>query len=390
MTSAIKVLVVDDTVIYRKILKDVVSEIENTEVIGTAPNGDLAIRKIEIDKPDLVLLDVEMPVKDGLETLEEIKQRFPEIGVIMVSGVNERQASITMEALQKGAIDFVPKPIGNNIEANIQSLKQSITPIISLFLTKKNISSVRSLKSNQFSDPGFSSQTSTRPREMPSSSFGQRTSGSLPTVEKPVLRPVSTNLPRKIDVLVVGISTGGPNALAKFIPNLPGDLGVPVLIVQHMPPMFTKSLASHLNSKSPLPVVEAEDGQVIERNKVYIAPGGKHMVIRKEGSTSYISIMDTAPVNSCKPSVDVLFDSVPGIFRENILSVIMTGMGSDGMNGVRNLKQTGCYSITQSEDSCVVYGMPRAVDEAGLSDEQIHLDMLSSRVTQIIKNGLRS
>ncbi|MBP7563040.1 MAG: response regulator, partial [Candidatus Cloacimonetes bacterium] len=151
MNQMIKVLVVDDTVIYRKILKDVVSEIDNTEVIGTAPNGDLALRKMEVDKPDLVLLDVEMPVKDGLETLVEIKAKYPEIGVIMVSGINERQASITMEALQKGAIDFVPKPIGNNIEANIQSLKNSLIPIISLFQTKKAISGAKSGRSTESS-----------------------------------------------------------------------------------------------------------------------------------------------------------------------------------------------------------------------------------------------
>ncbi len=378
MNQKIKVLVVDDTVIYRKILKDVVSEIDNTEVIGTASNGDLAIRKIEVDKPDLVLLDVEMPVKDGLETLQEIKARFPEIGVIMVSGVNERQASITMEALQKGAIDFVPKPIGNNIETNIQSLKQSLTPIISLFLTKKTISAVRS---------GSFTDTSIRTRE---SAPIPSTSKPIPPTPKPVITPFSSAPnPKKADVLVIGVSTGGPNALAKFIPFLSPDLDVPVFIVQHMPPMFTKSLAAHLSSKSSMPVVEAEDGQMVEKNKIYIAPGGKHMTVKKESSNQVISIIDTPPVNSCKPSVDVLYDSIPSIYNNNVLSVIMTGMGSDGLNGVRSLKKTGCYSITQTEDSCVVYGMPRAVDEAGLSDESVHLDQLSGRVNSLIKNGIK-
>ncbi len=389
MTSRIRVLIVDDTVIYRKILKDVVSELENTEVIGTAPNGDLAIRKIEMDKPDLVLLDVEMPVKDGLETLEEIKQRFPEIGVIMVSGVNERQAAITMEALQKGAIDFVPKPIGNNIEANIQSLKQSIAPIVSLFFTKKNISNVRTIRDNQFTDPSFTSAISTKSRESSSTAaILQRTSKPSLQSEGSIPR-TSRTLPKRVDILVVGVSTGGPNALAKFIPYLPADLGVPILIVQHMPPMFTKSLATHLNNKSSIPVIEAEDGLGLEKNKVYIAQGGKHMILRREGTNNVITITDTAPVNSCKPSVDVLFETVPQIYRDNVLSVIMTGMGSDGLNGVKVLKQMGCYSITQAEESCVVYGMPRAVDEAGLSDEQVPLDQLSTRVTQIIKNGNR-
>ncbi len=378
MNQMIKVLVVDDTVIYRKILKDVVSEIDNTEVIGTAPNGDLALRKMEVDKPDLVLLDVEMPVKDGLETLVEIKAKYPEIGVIMVSGINERQASITMEALQKGAIDFVPKPIGNNIEANIQSLKNSLIPIISLFQTKKAISGAKS---------GRSTESSIKPREVKPVSLS--TPGSV-RPESPKTQAITfAPNPRKADVLIIGISTGGPNALAKFIPFIPADIGVPILIVQHMPPMFTKSLANHLNSKSTLPVIEAEDGQIIERSKVYIAPGGKHMAVKKEGGNAIISIIDSPPVNSCKPSVDVLYESVPSVYNNNILSVIMTGMGSDGMNGVKSLKKTGCYSITQTEDSCVVYGMPRAVDEAGLSDESVHLDQLSSRIYQLVKNGIK-
>jgi two-component system chemotaxis response regulator CheB len=380
LNQQIRVLVVDDTVIYRKILKDVISEMENTEVIGTAPNGELALRKIEVDRPDLVLLDVEMPVKDGLETLQEIKKNYPEIGVIMVSGVNERQASITMEALQKGAIDFVPKPSGNNIETNIQSLKQSLYPIISLFLTRKTIAGVKSGRP-QVTAPSISIS---KPREplftQPSSLQREKPAISTPVSFAP--------LPKKVDVLVIGISTGGPNALAKFVPQIPSDLGVPVLLVQHMPPMFTKSLANHLSMKSTIPVMEAEDGTVIEKNKVYIAPGGKHMIIKKDGQNSVISVIDTPPVNSCKPSVDVLFDSIPSVFNGNVLSLIMTGMGSDGMNGVKTLKKTGCYSVTQTEDSCVVYGMPRAVDEAGLSDESVHLDQMASRITQLVKNGI--
>jgi len=377
LSDKIRVLIVDDTVIYRKILKDVVSAIDNTEVIGTAPNGDLALRKIEVDKPDLVLLDVEMPVKDGLETLVELKALYPEIGVIMVSGVNERQAAITMEALQKGAIDFVPKPIGNNINTNIESLRSSLTPIISLFQTKKTIAFVKQ---------NVPVSTTARPIE-------RKPIVTIPLAKKvDLVKPTTSTFapnPKRADVLVIGVSTGGPNALAKVIPEIPADLNVPILIVQHMPPTFTKSLANHLNVKSKIPVFEAEDGQLVEKNKVYIAPGGKHMIIKKDSTNSVIAITDTPPVNSCKPSVDVLFESVPSVYNANVLSVIMTGMGSDGMNGVKYLKNTGCYSITQTEDSCVVYGMPRAVDEAGLTDESVHLDNLSARIYSLIKNGIK-
>ncbi len=377
MAQVLKVLVVDDTVLYRKILKDVITEIDSTEVIGTAPNGDIALKKIEIDKPDLVLLDVEMPVKDGLETLQEIKSKYPEIGVIMISGVNERQANITMEALSKGAIDFIPKPSGNDITQNINSLKTSLIPIITLFQTRKAISSIRD---------GKPLDTASRKFERPATpEFVRRTEPV-----KPVAIPVSmAPLPRKVDVLVIGVSTGGPNALAKFIPMLPPDLGVPVLLVQHMPATFTKSLAAHLDNKSMISVCEAQNAEIIEKNKVYIAPGGKHLIIKKEGGRIVTEVLDSAPVNSCKPSVDVLFDSVTTVYPGNILSVIMTGMGSDGMNGVKTLKKTGCYSIAQSEDSCVVYGMPRAIDEAGLTDEQVNLDNLADRVTFLIKNGIK-
>lgn len=380
--NKLKVMVVDDTVVYRKILKDVLTEIDSVEVTGTAPNGDLAMRKINLDPPDLVLLDVEMPIMDGLQTLEEIKKKFPQIGVIMVSGVNERQAAITMEALSKGALDFVPKPTGNNIQANIDSLKQSLSPIISLFLTRKTLSGFKGTKPTRFVDPTASKASETKPEIKP----------VLPKTESRLVitsPTIKCEIPKKIDILVVGVSTGGPNALAKFIPLLPDNLDIPVLIVQHMPPMFTKSLASHLGSKSKIPVIEAENENIVEANKVYIAPGGKHMVINKIDSTNKISIIDTAPVNSCKPSVDVMFESIPSVYKGNILSVIMTGMGADGMNGVKKLKTTSCYCITQSEESCVVYGMPRAVDEAGLSDERIHLDNLAERVTSIIKNGIK-
>jgi two-component system chemotaxis response regulator CheB len=362
-------MVVDDTIIYRKILKDVTESLGNAEVIASAPNGKLALKKIEIDQPDLVLLDVEMPEMDGLETLKEIKKQFPDIGVIMVSGVNERQAAITMDALQNGAIDFVPKPLGRNMQENIKSLSDSLKPIVNLFLTRKAVKTTQRRIGTTTRKPVVVKPKVTQPVK-----------------PKPVLRRTKS-LPKKFDVLVIGVSTGGPNALAKFVPKLPANLGVPILLVQHMPAMFTKSLANHLNLKSKLEVLEASNDQILQKNKVYIAPGGKHMVIESDQNLIKTKIIDTPPVNSCKPSVDVLFDSVPNIYNGNVLSVIMTGMGADGMNGVKNLKETGCYSITQSEATCVVYGMPRAVVEAGISDEIIDLEEMADRVTKLILQG---
>ncbi len=359
----IKVMIVDDTIIYRKILKDVLLTIEDTEVITTAPNGKIALKKIETNKPDLILLDVEMPVMDGLETLIEIKKRYPEIGVIMVSGINERQANITLKALENGAVDFVAKPVGNNLNDNVAYLTDNLTPIIKMFQAKKE------------------TKTGFRKRITPRKPITEK---NIKPATPSILR--KSAVPSKFDVLVVGVSTGGPNALAEFIPRLPKKLGVPVLLVQHMPPMFTKSLANHLNAKSAIEVVEATDNESILPDKVYIAPGGKHMVLRVDQKTKkpIVGIIDTPPVNSCKPSVDVLFQSISQYYKGNILSLIMTGMGSDGKNGVKKLKRIGCYSVAQSENSCVVYGMPRAIVDENLADEVVDLSKLGSRISELI------
>ncbi len=372
-------MIVDDTVIYRKILKDIVNSFNFTEVIATASNGEIALRKIKTNKPDLVLLDVEMPIMDGLTTIKILKKDFPEIGVIMISGVNERQALITMQALSFGAFDFIPKPIGKNFTQNFKDLATNLSPIINLFHTK-NI--VKSIKKN--------SQSSDKSSPLRKSIVKKKIEISSPTTKK--IKPKVLSVPKpphKFSILVIGVSTGGPNSLAKFIPLLPKDLNVPILIVQHMPPMFTKSLANHLNNKSILEVFEAKDKQVIKKNQVIIAQGGKHLILSKSNQNQMIlEITNTPPVNSCRPSVDVLFESVSKYYKNNVLSVIMTGMGADGTEGVRVLKSSGCYSITQSEESCVVYGMPRAVIEAGLSDEIVKLSDLSKRVTSLIKLGL--
>ncbi|HLO65401.1 MAG TPA: CheB methylesterase domain-containing protein, partial [Holophaga sp.] len=199
--------------------------------------------------------------------------------------------------------------------------------------------------------------------------------------------------PSRFDVVAIGVSTGGPNALAEVIPHLPADLGVPVLVVQHMPPFFTASLAEHLAKASRLAVSEAIEGEPVLPNHVYIAPGGKHMTVRRMGGAegpAIVGLNENPPENSCRPSVDVLFRSVAAQYEGNILGVVMTGMGSDGCEGVRAMKRRGCHVLTQSEDTCVVYGMPLAVDEAGLSDEQVPLPRLASRIAYLVSSGRTS
>ena len=382
----VSILVVDDTVVYRRIMSKVVEELPGTVLMGTAPNGKLALQKMERTRPDLVFLDVEMPEMDGLETLKAIRASYPEVGVIMVSGANKSSADITMRALHAGALDFVPKPSAASAEEGHRELVQLLTPLVRVFTTRLNLR----VGARPASVPA-------KP-EMPVKPVPHDMAAARPAVVPARPKPaVDTEFragprPSKVDVLAIGVSTGGPNALAKVIPRLPENLGVPVLVVQHMPPVFTRSLAESLDKKSALRVCEGADGDVIAPNRVYIAPGGHHMVVRRKPaeaggeSVFCIGLNDNPPENSCRPSVDVLFRSVAVHFGGAILSSVMTGMGYDGREGVKAMKRRGCICLTQDEASCVVYGMPMAVDEAGLSDESVPLETLADRLASLVRN----
>jgi two-component system chemotaxis response regulator CheB len=396
--NVLKVIVVDDTVIYRKILKDVISEMEDVIVIDTTLNGELAIKKVEFHQPDLVILDIEMPIMDGLTALTEIKKRFPSVGVIIVSGITKHHAQITLEALRKGAFDFIAKPQSFDIEDNITHLRDSLQPIVSHFVRRKrqlmksphaphiDIDMVGKAKAEHIIHREEKIKKKTKEIDKEIDHLPLHLPIRLDKGE--VIEKVPSIKPRRIDVIVIGISTGGPGALHTFIPALSGNIGVPILLVQHMPAEFTKSLAEHLDAKSDLEVIEAEDGDLIVPNVVYIAPGGKHMVVSKGTGKPRIAITNTPPINSCKPSVDVLFESIPTVYPRNVLALIMTGMGADGCSGVRRLKSIPSHTITQTEDSCIVYGMPRVINEAGLSDEHVSLENMAKRVEHIVKYGL--
>ncbi len=367
----LSVLVVDDTVVYRKILSEVAGAFPDVGPVVTAPQGRLALAKMEASPADLVLLDVEMPEMDGLETLMQLRKRWPETAVVMISGANAHNRETTVRALEMGAMDFLCKPDGNDVEANRNNLRETLRPLL------RHVQMRRNLQGNPMAPP----QSPAPPRH----------TVPIPTAKAPpapTARPHAR--PNRFDVLVLGVSTGGPNALGEVIPGLPGNLGIPVFIVQHMPPGFTASLARHLNEKSALTVKEATEGEPVLPNTVYVAPGGRHMIVRRfthgSGETSLVvGLNDNPPENSCRPSVDVLFRSVAAQYEGNILSVVMTGMGSDGLEGVKALRRRGCFTLTQSEGTCVVYGMPMAVDEAGLSDESIPLPLLATRITHLIQ-----
>ena len=366
---SLRTLIVDDTVTYRKILADILNDVPETEVVGTAPSGAIALKKIPLDKVQLVFLDEHMPEMDGLETLKHIKKEFPETVVVMISGISTRSADTTIEALQLGAIDFIRKPDGNDLSANRAQLTNDILAVLKLIKLRNFISGASDKNTGK---AGFQSK------------------GAPSFVEKIVRSEPISLLPRTpttFGVCVIGVSTGGPEALSKLVPAFKGPLPVPILCVQHMPPMFTKSLADSLAKKSKLPVVEATENEEIRPGIMYIAPGGRHMIVRTKDGKTIIGVNDEPPVNSCRPSVDVLFRSVAEVFgARGVLSVVLTGMGNDGCNGVRALKRHGCYSITQSEQTCVVYGMPRAVDEAGLSDRSLPLDAIPGEIETLVKS----
>jgi two-component system chemotaxis response regulator CheB len=371
--APLRVLVVDDTVLYRRLLTEALEANEGVEVVGSAPQGRLALSRLEQTAVDLVLMDVEMPEMDGLEALGHIRVRFPEVSVVMISGSNTLAANATILALERGALDFIRKPEGQDAEASRSELRDALRPLIRHVRMKRNLKGA---------------PAPPRPAQAPALRHGA--APELPAA--PLPPPREAPQPGRIEVVALGVSTGGPNALGELIPALPAQLPVPVVVVQHMPPGFTASLAEHLDRRSPIAVKEAVEGEALRAGCVYIAPGGKHMVVRSKvdpaaGRVHLVGLNENPPENSCRPSVDVLFRSVAAQYEGGLLAVVMTGMGNDGCEGVRAMRRRGCYCLTQTEDTCVVYGMPLAVDEAGLSDERVPLRLLAPRIQQIVQRG---
>jgi len=357
---------------FRQQMKELLFEIDGVDVVDVSTTTDSTIKKVAKYIPDLIFLDIDASPDKDIDILQSIKKDYPHIGVVLMGGAALLPASRSQEFRRNGAFSCIIKPEKGDIDSITKFLREDVYPIIKHFFWKK------------YGSRAGRTEKPTKSDTIPSKS------DSLNFV-KHVQRHKETpnTIPYRFDVIAVGISTGGPPALQRFITALPSDLDLPILVVQHMPAMFTKTLANSLNDKSKLTVVEATHDELVEKNKVYIAPGALHMVVQKQNGQYRIAITDTPPVNACKPSVDVLFDSVTESYRENVLAIIMTGMGSDGLKGVQRMMDIPCYVVTQSQVSCIVYGMPAMVDRAGLSNESVHLDALAERVTHIIKNGVR-
>jgi two-component system chemotaxis response regulator CheB len=351
--NPIRVMVVDDSVVVRKIVTDVLSSDPGIEVVGTAVNGKIAVGKLEQLKPDLITMDIEMPEMNGIEAVRAIRagqggREFSRIPIIMFSTLTERGASATLDALSAGANEYVTKP------ANVGSVSQSMESVREQLIPK-----IKALTGRPV------------------------TAGPAAAPPPPPRPPAARTGPRKKPaVLVIGSSTGGPEALAKVLSQLPATLPVPILIVQHMPPVFTRQFAQRLDRLSPLRVMEAADGSPLVPGTAHLAPGDHHLVVRATPRGLHTGLNQGPPENFCRPAVDPLFRSAVTAYDGAVLAVVLTGMGSDGRNGAAEIRATGGTVVVQDQATSVVWGMPGAIAQAGLADETLPIDRIPDAINR--------
>jgi two-component system chemotaxis response regulator CheB len=353
----IKVLVVDDSVVVRRLVSDALSADADIEVVGSASNGKIALAKIPQLNPDLVTLDIEMPVMDGLETMDRLRELYPRLPVIMFSTLTERGARATLDALERGASDYVTKPANvGSVGASIAAVQAQLTP------------KIKSLVRRRLGTPAAAS-------------------APAPVSTRPVaVRPAGGPLPR-VELVVVGSSTGGPDALTTVVSALPADLAVPIVIVQHMPPIFTALFAKRLDAKSRLSVAEATSGDRVEAGRILIAPGDFHIRLRKDAAGAVARLDQGTPENYCRPAADVLFRSAAEAFGRGVLAVVLTGMGSDGTRGAAQIVEAGGSVVVQDEATSVVWGMPGSVAAAGLAAEVLPLSSIARAIQTRVAHG---
>ncbi|MBI4404587.1 MAG: chemotaxis response regulator protein-glutamate methylesterase [Deltaproteobacteria bacterium] len=363
MNHPLKVLIVDDTLLYRKLIADALVSVKDISVVGMAQDGKMGLQMIADLQPDVMTLDVEMPVMNGLQVLDELKRINSPVGTIMVSSATTRGSELTMKALEKGAFHFITKPSGGNYDLNLESLRANLIPLLRVYVQRKQLKSLEG-------------------RLVP-------TSEPSPSVTAPPCKP--SVWPKKSagdfrpQLLLIGISIGGPNALAEMLPKIPANLGIPILIVQHMPEHFTRLLAARLDECCEIQVKEAEHGEEIKPNVAYLAPGGKQMRLIGRAGSRLIEITDDPPENNYKPAVDYLFRSVSANFPGCSLAVIMTGMGADGTEGLKLLRKSCSYVIAQDQASCVVFGMPKTAIEAGMVDAVVSLNEIAPQIIKVVQ-----
>lgn len=342
----LRVLVVDDAVVFRRMVAEELAADPAIEVVGTAANGKIALAKLTQVNPDLVILDVEMPELDGLATLREIRKTHPKLPVIMFSALTERGAAATLDALALGATDYFAKPAtAGGLEASLRVIREELVPEIKA-LCRRAVATPPAV-----------------------AAAPPRLGGAA------------------VEVVAIATSTGGPNALAEVFAGLPADLPVPVVIVQHMPPMFTRLLAERLSAQHAVKVEEGRSGGLLRPAHAWIAPGDFHMTVARDGTQVRVILNQDPPENSCRPAADVLFRSVARTFGPGALTVVLTGMGQDGLRGCEQIRGAGGQIIAQDEATSVVWGMPGFVSRAGLADRVLPLGLIAPEIVRRVRAG---
>lgn len=377
----LRCIVVDDSLIFRKVLRDCLAEVSDVEVVAVAGDGAVALEKIRQQKPDFITLDLDMPIMGGLKVLERIRDEGIDVEVLVVSGLTADGAEASVRALSMGALDVLLKPSDPDMRKCVEQLSMQLHDRVAVITTRQaRRGSVRpAVQASGFCavQPRGTCAIS---RNTPVNTIVQST--------RPSSAPVPGQWPghaigkASADVVVIGISTGGPAALQKLLPALPPSLSVPVVIVQHMPKTFTASLARDLNSKCSLEVKEAADGDLLLPGTIYIAPAGSQSKIVRKRGASFIGVNDDPPIRSCKPSVDYLFRSAANEYGSRALGVIMTGMGNDGTEGAALIRSAGGQVIAQDELSCTIYGMPKAAFESGAVNQVLALDEIPGAIVR--------
>jgi two-component system chemotaxis response regulator CheB len=356
--SKIRLLIVDDSVVIRRLVSICLAEDPEIEIAGTASNGQICLAKIDQLAPDLVILDIEMPVLDGLQTVTAIRKTRPRLPVIMFSTLTERGATATIDALSRGASDYVPKPAnGGSVGAAMDRLRQEMIPKIKALC-----------------------------RRVPAKPAELAPMPALAGRDRYAIRPRPAS---GLEVVAIGVSTGGPNALAALFSGLAKDFPAAIVIVQHMPPMFTRLLAERLQAVSTMRVREGTTGAVVQAGEAWVAPGGFHMEVERVEPAVQLRLHEGPPENSCRPAVDVLFRSVARAYGRSALSVILTGMGQDGFRGCESVREAGGQVLAQDEASSVVWGMPGKVVGAGLADKVLPLSGMAAEINWQVDAGAR-
>jgi two-component system, chemotaxis family, protein-glutamate methylesterase/glutaminase len=395
MMDDISVLVCDDSALMRNLISRIIDETEGLHVTAKAMNGQFALEKIPLAKPDVIILDIEMPVMNGVEFLKERRNRHFDVPVIILSSIATQGAAVTMQCLELGASDFITKP-GGSVSTDLSSVSENLIEMISSY----GGAYARIQGKNPYSPEFFLHQTKMREAER----FVARQKGEAvretgrkeelpPTLwtqpvkkEPAVIKPVREG--GRIDIIALGISTGGPNALRDVFKMIDPHLKQPILVVQHMPAGFTAEFANSLDRICPLTVTEAKDGDVIENSHIYIAPGNYHIYVEKKVTGAVIRLSQDPPRNGHRPSADFLFESVAENYQNHALGVIMTGMGRDGAAELANMRKEGAWTLGQDEASAIVYGMPKVAWELGAVQKQVPLMQMADAISELAREHL--